>query len=138
MRRDPALVSLSHDHQHALAAALRLRRATAGDLAEATAAFQAFWAGDGREHFRVEEEILLPAYAAVGPADHPLVARTLCEHVEIRALAAALERTPTVDGANALGERLAEHVRLEERELFPLIERTLDADALAELAAALP
>ena len=32
-----------------------------------------------------------------------------------------------------LGERLAAHVRHEERVLFPLIERTLEPDALALL-----
>ena len=38
----------------------------------------------GRAHFRLEEEVLLPAFAAHGDAYHPLVAHVLCDHVAIR------------------------------------------------------
>jgi hemerythrin-like domain-containing protein len=41
-----------------------------------------------------------------------------------------------VDMLHALGEELARHVRLEEREVFPLIEATLSEQAAAELVAA--
>ena len=37
----------------------------------------------------------------------------------------------------ALGELLAEHVRLEERELFPAIEATLNPEQLSSMASAL-
>lgn len=138
MKREPALVSLSHDHQHALAVALQLKRAETGGLQEAVAAFAAFWHAEGQAHFRAEEEILLPAFAARGDAAHPLVAQTLCDHVAIRAMAAGLDREPSLAGARELGARLADHVRLEERELFPLVERTLEPDELAALGEALP
>ena len=63
----------------------------------------------------------------------------LCDHVAIRAQADVLARDPH-PGALALcelGASLADHVRLEERRLFPLIERALPAVRLAALAAAL-
>jgi hypothetical protein len=82
---------------------------------------------------------LLPAFAAHGDPHHPLVARVLCEHVAIRHRAEVV-----LGGADAgvadlheLGGLLADHVRLEERELFPLIERAMPTDALAIVAAAL-
>lgn len=141
MKRDPALVSLSRDHHQALAVALRLRRATAATATDARADALRFWATAGRAHFRLEEEVLLPAYARHGDPHHPLVARALCDHVAIRARMDALALAPSVPPEivclRELGAMLSDHVRLEERELFALVERTLPAADLAALAAAL-
>jgi hemerythrin HHE cation binding domain-containing protein len=139
MKRDPALTSLSHDHHQALFVAQKLRRARAESAADARAAFLTFWNGPGHAHFRIEEQVLLPAYAGHGDPHHPLVARALCDHVEIRSRAAAVARDPAPGAIalNELGARIGDHVRLEERELFPLIEQTLPAERLATLAAEL-
>jgi hemerythrin HHE cation binding domain-containing protein len=139
MRRNPGLVTLSRDHHQALSVAQKLRRATADTAQEARAAFVAYWEEHGRAHFRLEEEILLPAYAAHADPHHPLVARALCDHVAIRARADALavDEAPDPATLRELGEGLADHVRLEERELFGLIEAALPADRLAAVAAAL-
>jgi hypothetical protein len=139
MKRSPALVTLSHDHHQALSVALKLRRATPRTADDARAAFLAYWDRHGRQHFRLEEEVLLPAYADHGDAHHPLVARALCDHVAIRARADALAVDPAGDPAVLydLGTLMADHIRLEERELFPLIESALPAPRLATLAMAL-
>jgi hemerythrin-like domain-containing protein len=136
MKRDSALASLSRDHHQALFVAQVLRRATAETAGEARAAFLTYWEQHGRAHFRLEEEVLLPGYAEHGDSHHPLVARVLCDHVEIRHRANGLvhEDPAAVDALHRLGLRLGEHVRLEERELFPLIESALPADRLAALA----
>jgi hemerythrin HHE cation binding domain-containing protein len=139
MRRNPGLVTLSRDHHQALSVAQKLRRATADTAQEARAAFVAYWEEHGRAHFRLEEEILLPAYAAHADPHHPLVARALCDHVAIRARADALavDEAPDPATLRELGEGPADHVRLEERELFGLIEAALPAARLAAVAAAL-
>ena len=139
MKRDPALISLSRDHHQALSVALRLRRATAETAADVRADALRFWTTAGRAHFRVEEEVLLPAYARHGDAHHPLVARALCDHVAIRQRMDALagDAPPEVACLRELGTMLSDHVRLEERELFALIEQTLPASALAAVAGAL-
>ncbi len=136
MKRDPALTSLSHDHHQALFVAQKLRRATDADAGDARAAFLAFWDDAGHAHFMIEERLLFPAYAGYGDAHHPLVAQALCDHVEIRHRAAAVagDPAPPAIALNDLGTRMADHVRLEERELFPLIEQALPADRLASLA----
>jgi hemerythrin-like domain-containing protein len=139
VKRDPALVSLSHDHHQALFVAQKLRRATDETAAEAGAALLAYWEEHGRAHFRSEEEVLFPAYAGHGDPYHALLGRALCDHVAIRARVDAVDRGrgahPTA--LHELGRLLADHVRLEERELFPLIERALPAHRLAAVAAAL-
>jgi hypothetical protein len=139
MKRDPALVSLSRDHHQALFIAQKLRRATTQTADEARTAFIAYWEGHGSAHFRLEEEVLLPAYAGYGDPYHPLVGQVLCGHVAIRHRAAALHRddASTVAGLHELGVRLEQHVRLEERELFPLIESAMPPAQLAAVAAAL-
>lgn len=138
VKRTPELAPLSRDHHHALVAAQRLRQATQDSAAAAREQAIAYWRSDGELHFRLEEEVLLPAYADHGDAYADLVAHVLCDHVALRSRIAALERDQlSLDRMRDLGRRLAEHVRLEERELFPLIERTLPPPALAAVADAL-
>lgn len=139
MKRDPAIASLSRDHHQALRVAQLLRRATPSTAGAARTAFLTFWDAHGHEHFRLEEDVLLPAFAAHGDPFHPLVARTLCEHVDIRHRATALTRdqTPPLEILHELGAVLAAHVRGEERELFVLIEQAIPAEDLAALAVAL-
>jgi Hemerythrin HHE cation binding domain len=139
MKRDPALVSLSHDHHQALFVAQALRRANANTAADARAAFLAYWNRHGRTHFRLEKEILLPAYAGYGDCRHALVARVLCDHIAIRHLADELATctSPSPSMLRRLGTQVSDHVRLEERELFPMIERALPARALSDVAEAL-
>ena len=139
MKRTSALAPLSHDHHQALVVAQKLRRATPDTVQAARDAWMSFWPA-GREHFRAEEEVLLPAYAGHAAVEEdPAVARVLLDHVTIRHHATELERhaeTP-LETIHALGDVLGGHVRLEERELFPRIEAALPADELARLADAL-
>lgn len=139
MKRSVALASLSRDHHQALVVAQQLRRATDESAGDARAAFLAYWTSHGRAHFRSEEEALLPGYAAYGDPHHPLVLSVLGDHVAIRQRAdrLAAQPTATTEALHDLGERLAAHVRLEERELFPLIERAMPATELTALADAL-
>ncbi len=139
MKRHPALQSLSRDHQHALAVALELTRATDETAGTARASFLDFWHREGRAHFREEEDVLLPAFARHGDPHDPVVARVLTDHVELRRDAAVLEgdEHPDPELLRVVGERLRSHVRREERELFPLLEETLDDQALHALAARL-
>ena len=132
MKRHPALVPLSRDHHHVLVIARGLRHATAQNAAETARAFLAHWDAEEKQHFRLEEELLLPASAALGAPGHPAVIRTLLDHMLIRSDADRLADTPSLELLHELGAPLAAHVQLEEHELFPLIEATiLDAELKA-------
>lgn len=139
MHRSPQLAPLSREHQVALAVALQLSRATAEDLAPAVSRFAGFWADAGSPHFDEEERLLLPALA--GSSESIKAGeRMRAEHDELRSLAADLlghAARPAVADANRLGDRLREHVRFEERELFPLLERELTEAQLDALGRAL-
>jgi iron-sulfur cluster repair protein YtfE (RIC family) len=136
MKRSDALAPLSRQHHQGLAVALKLKRADSNTADDARAAFLDFWETEGREHFRLEEEILLPSYARHGEADHPAVVRVLVEHVDLRRRGADLAAAPAPDPEvlQDLGERLERHMRHEERVLFPLIEAALPEAELTRVA----
>jgi hypothetical protein len=139
MRRNDALVQLSRDHHHGLVVAQRLRRATPAGAAAAREQFLAFWLDEGHEHFRAEEDHLLPALARHEPATHEAVVRVLTDHVELRRRAADVADAPDTpcDELRELGDLLHAHIRHEERVLFPLVEAALTTEELVRLAAAL-
>ncbi len=135
MRRDPGLVPLSHDHHHALVRARRLRKAAAGegDLAREAAAFVHGFLRESVPHFRDEEERLFPLALLHAPETELLVAELVLEHVQLHALVGRVaDGDPEAAGEAAL--LLERHIRREERELFPVLEKRIPAAALAELA----
>lgn len=139
MKRAAALTPLSRDHHHGLAVAQRLVRATAQTATDARTRFLAFWQTEGRRHFEIEEEQLLPALARHVSPEHEAVVRVLVDHVELRRQAGdlAAQPPPSLKILQELGYRLQRHIRHEERVLFPLIEESLPEPELAELATAI-
>ena len=142
MKRSDELAPLSREHHVALELALRLKRATVLDADEVRGLVTGFWDDEGRDHFRAEEDILLPAFARHAPADDPDVVRVLAEHEELRRRMDGLAAVaaPGPQALHELGALLQAHVRHEERALFPRIEAALSAAELgavgAQLAAA--
>ncbi len=61
----------------------------------------------------------------------------LLDHILIRRDADRLAAEPSLKLEHDLGARLAAHVKLEERELFPLIEATIPEPELAALGSRL-
>jgi hemerythrin-like domain-containing protein len=138
MKRSTALTPLSHQHHAGLYVALQLKRATPETAADARRAFLDFFAHEGSEHFRQEEELLLPAYARHRGADDPAIVRVLVDHVELRRRADDLVRSDAaadVDDLRELGRRLEGHIRHEERVLFPAVESALPDEELERLGA---
>lgn len=119
MKRHPALQDLSREHYGALKLARDGKAAALSGDAAAVAALAARIGGEFESelepHFREEETELLPFLEAAGETS--LVARTLAEHAELRALSAALWQ-PDAATLQRFSELLAAHVRFEERTLF--------------------
>jgi hemerythrin-like domain-containing protein len=142
VKRHPSLVRLSEDHHHELVQARRLRRAADGPAAERLAAgagYATLFFSDTVEHFRREEELVFPLYAAHAGPDDPLLARILREHMELHGLARTLRAEVAAgdvapETLRVLGDLLHDHVRAEERELFEAIQRVVPARELDALA----
>ncbi|HVY77660.1 MAG TPA: hemerythrin domain-containing protein [Solirubrobacterales bacterium] len=133
MKRAAALRPLSREHLAALLVAKALREAD--DEHAAAGAFLEFWEREGKHHFRVEEEVLLPGWALHAEVDRAGVSRMLDEHLRIRREALRLEDGKLgLEEIHALGQLLHDHVRFEERTLFPLVEEALSEEAMRRLA----
>jgi hemerythrin-like domain-containing protein len=145
MKRHPALIPLSRDHHNGLVQAVRLRRAAAEGNASARLAaareFGEFFRNEERVHLRDEEEELFPLllrHVRLQPA--PL-GEARVQHVQLQGFARKLEIAvaagsvdrETLDAAGAL---LDTHIRLEERQLFPLIEELVPDGELRRLGLA--
>jgi hypothetical protein len=82
MKRDEALQQLSRDHHRALEVALKLRRATAADAVPARDRFMEFWREHGAVHFRVEEDVMLPAFPLIEESLPPAELEALAQRIE--------------------------------------------------------
>ncbi len=139
MRRSAALARLSREHHHALVIASALTRAGEGTARSSARLFADFIAEHEARHFALEESVLLPALP-VGERGRLLAERVRADHRYLRDVAEQLrlERVqPDLSLVQAIGNRLHAHVQMEERELFPYVEGSLDPRALARIGAQL-
>ena len=138
MKRHPSLQPLSRDHHEALLQVQALRHAADGGPDErrvARARFRDLWDGWFRDHLGLEERWLPPLIPDAADVD-----RLKEEHDEIRSLAEAFvrgaaEAKPARDLMLRLAERLHDHIRWEERQLFPAVEQAAGEEDLRPLGA---
>lgn len=119
MKRAAGLLSLSRDHHRALVLARALRRAEPPAPLDVIAELE--------PHFAVEEAELVPRALAHGGALADLATKLVADHAAMRAASDPM----------AFGDLLEAHVRFEERDFFPALERELGEEALARIAGAL-
>lgn len=140
MLRDKNLVPLSHQHQHALAMCVRLKRALqAGEVD--TEAWQAEIAQQFKVeiavHFAAEEKEVFPR-AERFPEMQALVQELKAEHEALRQLfSGAQERRLSRCHLGALEAKLTAHIRKEERELFEGLQKYMGPDELRHMGSAL-
>jgi hemerythrin-like domain-containing protein len=132
-RRHESLIPLSHQHQHALALAVIIRRRPGiekGEPAwreEMVSRIREAHRAELNRHFEVEETVLFPEMERhLGPL--ALVTELFRDHASLHGLIRLLEASatfPLLDGFSAL---LEGHIRREERQLFAEFERRMPAD----------
>ncbi|HEU4866568.1 MAG TPA: hemerythrin domain-containing protein [Actinomycetota bacterium] len=141
-KRLDALLPLTRDHHHALSQARRLKTASGSEdratRIRAADDFVNFYLGRALHHFREEEELFFPPAIEHDQA-RPLVERAVLEHLNIHRLVGLLKRdlvkaAVTPELMAEIAETLRLHVRFEEDELFPLIEKLVPLDRLEEVA----
>ena len=140
----PSLISLSHDHHHGLALALRCRKQALGQLKpmgakglkERAVEFGEFFTNNLVAHFRAEEEVLFPRMRALVPESEAIIEQLIRDHQQLR------DATPQLEGEVGLaklvfdlGDLLERHIRKEERELFPLFEQHIGETAAEAVGA---
>jgi hemerythrin-like domain-containing protein len=136
MLRDKNLVSLSRQHQHALALCVRIGRGLKvadADRAPWQAEIASLYESEIRFHFDAEEIVLFPAarrFATLTSLVDELIEdhRALREYVT-RAKAGELGQGELL----AFAQRLSAHVRREERQLFEECQRLMSRQEMDEL-----
>jgi hemerythrin-like domain-containing protein len=143
-KRRPSLVPLSHDHHHGLALALRLRQGESAllndgwthDRQEQAHRVQSFYEEELRSHFKTEEEVVFPVLVELVSVAAPIVAELLKQHFMLESLVtelASAKKNFLEEKLIKFGELLDQHIRIEERELFPLYEQNISVEADARV-----
>lgn len=135
IKRHSCLQPFSRDHYVGLVQAQHLLKAAEAGAAERRGAIAEFcdaWSNEIAAHFDDEERLLLGLISA------PHAQRLSADHAIIRDLATQARRRrreidPGVDWVRRLGQMLNDHIRWEERELYPAIEQTSTAAQLSSL-----
>jgi hemerythrin-like domain-containing protein len=140
MLRDKNLIPLSRQHQHALALCVRIDRASRSGEIDAEA-----WQDEIRQlveqeiaiHFAAEEKEIFPAAARFSELKG-LVEELGAEHTILRDLfARASARSLQSHELRSFAEKLAQHIRKEERQLFEEMQKLMGPQELAAMGAAL-
>lgn len=136
MLRDPSLVLLSRQHQHALALCVRIERAPkidAEDLGEWQAEIEVHFRQEIQYHFAAEEAFVFPLARTVDGL-RPLLDQLVLEHKGLReAFQLAQERKLEIDDLRRFTAALSAHIRKEERELFEAMQRRFSASEMNRL-----
>ncbi len=131
-RRHESLIPLSHQHQHALALAVIIRRRFGIEKGEAlwreeqVENIRKAWHAELKGHFEVEEGLLFPEMERyLGKIR--LVEELLRDHASVKGLIALLENSPQLPLLDGFAALLDAHVHKEERELFAEFEKKMPA-----------
>jgi len=140
MLRDKNLVPLSRQHQHALALCVRIERASPIPESELVA-----WQLEIAQHFRAEirvhfeaEEQFVFSRAQEFVELNPLITELLEDHAWMRTrfAEAEAERLSAAE-ISEFAQRLSEHIRKEERQMFERLQQLMSAEELAVMGRAL-
>jgi hemerythrin-like domain-containing protein len=131
IRRSPELTPLSHDHHDALLLVFKIRQGLNKMIEpERIMAFIIwFWEHHLEKHFRDEEHYLAPL---VDPG-HEGIWRMFREHKELKEIFVQLKSEPDSSMLKQFAQSLNDHIRFEERELFPFIEQSVSAGDLQDV-----
>ena len=126
IKRSKELTPLSHDHHATLVFCLRLKNAIAAnvDVEVIKKYVNWFYTKNLIAHFKEEEELLFQK------TPHPLCDKATKEHRYIEELVQKFVNSGNTSTASALQKLIKEHVRFEERELFPLLEQIMNPQHL--------
>jgi len=126
MKRSAALQPLSREHHTALTMAKACEQAAlSGDDALVNRVCRRVvrsYSSELARHFQNEEDALLPKLR--GTDAFALIERTLADHQQLREKFEVLKQNDA-ETLGSFGRCLAAHVRFEERELFPVLEKLL-------------
>mgnify|MGYP002780744285 FL=1 len=129
IKRHVSLVPLSRDHHHTLLLCWKIKTGiTRGISTHRIKEYASyFYTGFIMPHFTIEERYIFP----LAGESHPMVEQALKEHALIRELFRTI--SDDADHLTKIAMAIEKHVRFEERELFPEIEKIAGQEKLLSL-----
>lgn len=132
IKRSEHIVKLSREHHFSLLFGWKIRTGLKKgvDLERIEAYIHYFWKEHQLPHF-AQEDVL---YEKV---DDELVQRAFKEHREMEEIMAKIDETPEKEKPDlfqTIADKVTDHVRFEERILFPHLEEQIADSELAEIA----
>lgn len=135
MKRHQALQLISHDHHQGLILAQQLKKGAPeykgmpSTLEGKKEYALSFYSSELVKHFEDEETILFPLVIKKSEEVDRLIAEVISEHRRIESLINDLKKkNDPADLLDELGRLLENHIRKEERILFPKIEEILSEE----------
>lgn len=131
IKRSKELTPFSKEHHEALLFGWKLKQGLQNrtELALLAEFVQWFWKADLQEHFQKEEQVL----AIHLPSENELVQQMFKEHQQLEALVHLSTGSAGENVFLELAERLSNHVRFEERQLFPFAEKVISAEHMENI-----
>jgi len=134
IKRNENIVILSREHHTGLLFCWKIRQGLKKhtDTSRIQQFVAYFWDSHLASHFREEEELLF------NKVNDDFCRKALQQHQDIRALINQVkDNVPTPELLTQLADSVDAHIRFEERELFPHLEKVLDEQELIRIGAAL-
>jgi hemerythrin-like domain-containing protein len=128
IKRSEQLIPFSREHHDALLFIWKIRQGLKNGTPISTISdyIKWFWQNHLAEHFDQEEKLLLPHLHKT----NNLANQLLMEHNLIRSI---INKEFNKDSISEFADILDNHVRFEERQLFPHIEQTVSLEDLNEI-----
>lgn len=140
MKRHPALIPLSSDHHQALLLAVLLKKNSPtflglpDDSVGKMNYVMELYEKELKNHFKDEEQILLPYLKEKDVELDALISEILNEHIILKERILSLNDNPNlVNQLDEIGRILDEHVRKEERILFEKAQAILNESELEQI-----
>lgn len=131
MKRHESIIILSREHHFGLLFCWKIRQGIKKQVPveRIQPYIKYFWDNHLQKHFADEETLLFILM------QDSLVDEAIAEHKHIKQLieAAITSKSADANQLNILADTLDNHIRFEERILFPHMEKELEEDKLAEL-----
>jgi hemerythrin-like domain-containing protein len=123
IRRSKQLTPLSKEHHDGLLFAWKIKQGlkNGADIKLIASYVQWFWKNHLQEHFREEEEILAPHL----PGNNELLKQMTEQHQEIESMIHINENIADENLLLNLALLIDDHIRFEERKLFPYAEKII-------------
>lgn len=118
-KRHKALQPLSREHHHGLLLSWKIRSGFSKEIEPERIRIYADWFFENHliPHFEIEETHIFP----ILDSDHELVKRALADHRRLKRLFSETENNAKT--LSIIEEELEQHIRFEERILFPEIQK---------------